>query len=204
MLAHWNIFHRISKVVDEVGDVWRLTVVVWHKAAEVEACCNAEGGSRVRAELLCAEGTMGVVGVGNRVCFAFVHGDLVAEHLDEAAELDVVHAAAFKLEGLEASNLRNNKHDAVFATHELRESSGRVCDVLLTVSICEKRLASEHRSAEDVDPGSDSHVERWVRLRIVDKLLWHVEAVDELNCAVEMLVPWDIGKAVLGTSDRAL
>ncbi len=177
-----------------------------HEAAEVDAGGEAEGGGDVLGELLGGEGAVGVEGEGRGRLVELGQADLVAQDVHVLAEGDVVHAVL--LEGLEAGNLRDEVHDAVFAAHELAEAQGGVGrgEVLLAVGVGEGRRAALHRRAEDVDPGGEGHVEGGLGeglVRVGDEAR-EVKFLDEGDDREEVLVPGDVREGVVEAADAAL
>ena len=92
----------------------------WDEAAEVDASGKTESGGDVLAQLLGAQGPVGVVRLDKSALVDLGVADFVAEAADVIAEGNVIHAMA--LERLEAGNLRDEVHDAILAAHQLAQA----------------------------------------------------------------------------------
>jgi len=176
------------------------------QAAEVDARGEAEGGRDVLAQLLRAQRAVHAERDLRPRLAHLGQPDLVAEAVHELADLDVVHAV--ELQRLEAGDLGDEVHDAVFAAHELAQADGAVggAQVLLAVGVREGRGAALDRGAEDVDPACERHVE-W---RLV-ALLVHLgddsgklQLLHQRDGRLEVLVPWDIWERVVEAANGAL
>lgn len=158
-LARWDELQSLSQLGDESDARGLRRREAWHKAAEVDARGNAERRCDVLAQLLWAQDAVGVEwDLWSRVV-DLRETDLVAERVDVLAQLDVIHAVL--LESLETSDLGDQIHDSVLATHQLTKSQGRVRgrEVLLPVGVGEGWGAALDGRAENVDPGGKGHVE---------------------------------------------
>lgn len=113
----------------------RGAVEVWDQAAEVDASGQAVDCGHVPAELSWEDLASRCVGAIERTLRRLGQADLLAEEFDMCAKLNNVHVLI--LECLEAGNLRDEVHDAVFATHEFGKTRGSISDQLLTIGVCE-------------------------------------------------------------------
>ena len=132
--------------------------------------------------------------------------NLVGKRLYMFAKVNLRKHAVI-LQRLEASNLRDEVHDPVVAAHQFPQATDAIAEVLLAVGVCKLRVAAEHSGTEDVDPRRQGHVYRGDRKVILGNVLeeaGEVELVDEVGHGLEVLVPWNVWKAIIWGADRAL
>ena len=175
------------------------------EAAEINASREPKGSSHVLGELLRGEGSIGIEGhLGPRLAH-LGETNLVAECMNVLAENHVIHAIA--LERLETSDLGDEVHDPVITSHELTEPKAGVArEVLLAEGVSEDGCLTLHRCTDNVNPRGESHVERSRRVdlvRVRDQG-GQVKLLDEADCGLEVLVPWDIGKTIVKVADDGL
>lgn len=122
------------------------------------------------------------------------------------AECEIIHAVA--LQRLQACNLGNEIHHSVFTAHQLTETHVWVHlrEMLLTVGVRKGRRQALHGRAENVNPGRQCHVERglhhlasWVRDDAGE-----IELLHQANGSLEMLVPGNVEKTIVETTDNTL
>lgn len=152
-----DVVHSLAECADKVGVDGLSAVEIWDQAAEVDASRQAVDCSHVPAELpgknLASRRKRAVV----RANWWFRQADLLAEKLNVLAKLDIVHTLL--LEGVEASNFRDQVHDSVFTAHKLSKTRRSIGNELLAVGVGKGWCPALHGCAKDVNPRSEGHVE---------------------------------------------
>ena len=179
----WDELERLGHLANQVHRRGRVLVEARYQRAEVDASGKTEGGRHVSSKLLgskstCARERMVDVGPVLAAAVPFQRTNLFCQRVDMAAEENIIDTT-LELESLEAGNLRDDVHDAVVAAHELAEPRGRCAEMLLAVGVCKERRATEHGGTENVDPGCQSHVERWLEVSGADlgQCSWELKLV---------------------------
>jgi hypothetical protein len=197
-----DVLHCLAEGVDQVDAALLGAIKARNKAAKVDAGGEAEDCSHVLAKLPWEKLTSWCACHVQRPMGRLCEADLLTKKLNVLAQLGLIHV--LKLERLEAGNLRDQVHDSVFATHELCKTRGCVCNELLAVGVSERWGLAQHRCAEDVNPRSESHVERRLGVCLTvqgNHLVGKIELVYQALNRLEMLVPWDIHKTVVEAPD---
>ena len=146
-----------------------------------------------------------------RCCHRLVKGwlgeiDLVGERFDMIAKVNIRKHSVI-LQGLQAGNLGDEIHDPVITAHEFPQSTDSIAEMLFTVGVCELGCTAKHGRTKDIDPCSESHINRFggvIVLRNVLEVLREIHLVDKACNSLEVLVPWDIREVVVRGANRAL
>lgn len=200
----WDEIHELGKSGDEMAHARLPRLITRNERAQIDACCDSKHRGDIDAELLWTKSACGREAALHRALGGFCSAERIRERFHILAEHQLVELI---LAGIQTRDLGDEEHDAVITAHQLRQASTAADSVEFTVRVRECWRLTTHSGTQYVNPRSQGHIEWGVGVTAGCEVLHNVrevEFVHQADSRLEMLVPWNIWKRVVGTADRAL